>query len=79
MEKVIKSIENGDHVVGFYLDFSKAFDTVNHEILLTKLNHHHSIRRQAQNCLRGYLENLKQLVTYDNVQYELNNIPCGVP
>ena len=35
MDKLIKSIENGDHVVGVYLDFSKAFDTVNHTILLT--------------------------------------------
>ena len=32
MDKLIKSIENGDHVAGVCLDFSKAFDTVNHEI-----------------------------------------------
>ena len=39
MDKIINSIENGDHVIGVYLDFSKAFDTVDHNILLNKLNH----------------------------------------
>ena len=78
MDKLIKSIENGDHVVGVYLDFSKAFDTVNHEILLTKLNHY-GIRGQALNWFRSYLESRKQFVTYDNVQSKLKNIPCGVP
>ena len=78
MDKLIKSIENGDHVVGVYLDFSKAFDTVNHEILLTKLNHY-GIRGQALNWFRSYLESRKQFVTYNNVQSTLKNIPCGVP
>ena len=40
MDKLINSIENGDHVIGVYLDFSKAFDTVDHNILLNKLNHY---------------------------------------
>ena len=78
MDKLIKSIENGDHVVGVYLDFSKAFDTVNHEILPTKLNHY-GIRGQALYWFRSYLESRKQFVTYDNVQSKLKNIPCGVP
>ena len=40
MDKLINSIENGDHVIGVYLDFSKAFDTVDHNLLLNKLNHY---------------------------------------
>ena len=78
MDKLIKSIENGDHVVGVYLDFSKAFDTVNHTILLTKL-HHYGIRGQALNWFKSYLENKKQFVTYNNVRSTLKNMPCGVP
>ena len=78
MDKLIKSIENGDHVVGVYLDFSKAFDTVNHTILLTKL-HHYGIRGQALNWFKSYLENRKQFVTYNNVRSTLKNMPCGVP
>ena len=78
MDKLIKSIENGDHVVGVYLDFSKAFDTVNHTILLTKL-HHYGIHGQALNWFKSYLENMKQFVTYNNVRSTLKNMPCGVP
>ena len=37
VDKLVKSLENGDYVVGVFLDFSKAFDTVDHEILLAKL------------------------------------------
>ena len=34
MDKITKSLENGEFVMGVFLDFSKAFDTVNHDILL---------------------------------------------
>ena len=39
-DKLIKSLENGEYVIGVYLDFSKAFDTVGHAILLSKLSHY---------------------------------------
>ena len=35
----MKCLENGDYVFCLSLDFSKAFDTVNHDILLSKLEH----------------------------------------
>ena len=34
MDKLIKSLENGDNMIGVFLDFSKAFDTVDHDMLL---------------------------------------------
>ena len=37
IDKIMKAIDEGDYVIGLFLDFSKAFDTVNHEILLRKL------------------------------------------
>ena len=37
--KLIKSLEKGKFVIGVCLDFSKAFDTVDHAILLSKLSH----------------------------------------
>ena len=36
MDKLITALENGEHVIGIFLDFSNAFDTVDHEILLKK-------------------------------------------
>ena len=38
MDKLIDSLEIGEYVFGIFLDFSKAFDTVNHYIMLQKLS-----------------------------------------
>ena len=37
MDRLITSLENDEHVIGIFLDFSKAFDTVGHVILLKKI------------------------------------------
>ena len=78
MDKLINSIENGDHVIGVYLDFSKAFDTVHHNILLNKLNHY-GIRGAALNWFQSYLLNRKQFVTYNGSKSCTKELKCGVP
>ena len=37
VDKISNALQNGEYVLGLYLDFSKAFDTVSHKILLEKL------------------------------------------
>ena len=64
--------------MGVFLDFSKAFDCVNHSILLQKLNFY-GIRGIAYQWFASYLGNRKQYVCYDGVSSEDGNISCGVP
>ena len=37
MDKLIKSLKDGDYMIGVFLDFSKAFDTADHDVLLKQL------------------------------------------
>ena len=77
-EKITKAIEDKDHFVGIFLDLSKAFDTVNHEILVSKLNHY-GIRGIANMWLHDYLSNRKQFVDFCGTQSKVEEINCGVP
>ena len=78
MDKLIKSLENGEHIVGVFLDFSKAFDTVDHNILLSKLDHY-GVRGPAFDWFRSYLKDRSQFVTYNGVSSSTRTIKCGVP
>ena len=78
IENIREEVDKGNYVIGTYLDLSKAFDTVNHQILLYKLNHY-GIRGLALQWLTSYLTNRKQL-TYVNAEYsEQSTVNIGVP
>ena len=78
IDKISKCVQNGDFVVGIYLDFSKAFDTVNHDILFRKLEWY-GIRGIALDWFKSYLTGQTQLVTYNGVSSAPQTIKCGVP
>ena len=67
-----------DNVLGVFLDFSKAFDTADHSILLQKLQCY-GIRGLPLEWISNYLSNRKQFVVYDNCISEKHIIKCGVP
>ena len=70
------TVENG--LLVYFLDFSKAFDTVDHNILLTKLNKY-GINGMALQWFRDYLSDRTQYVTYNNYKSTKEKITCGVP
>ena len=62
----------------YFLDFSKAFDTVDHDILISKL-FHYGIRGPAHKWFTSYISNRKQYVTHNIISSTMRNIACGVP
>ena len=78
LDKLINSIENGEFVVGVYLDFSKAFDTDDHDILLAKL-YHYGIRGNALLWFKSYMSERKQFVSYNGTSSSMKTVSCGVP
>ena len=77
-EKIRESIDNGKYGCGIFIDLKKAFDTVNHEILLKKLEHY-GIRGTPLKWFESYLTNRKQYVFYNGVSSDTQIITCGVP
>lgn len=61
-----------------FLDFAKAFDTVNHEILIQKLEYY-GIRGIALDWMKSYLTNRMQCTEVGDTQSELELVKCGVP
>ena len=65
--------------MGIFIDFSKAFDTIQHNILLDKL-YHYGVRGVAYELISSYLSNRKQFVYYDSECYSaVEDINVGVP
>ena len=77
-EKIKESIDNGNFGCGIFIDLKKAFDTVNHKILLSKLEHY-GIRGSILEWFESYLTNRKQYVFYNGVSSDTKPITCGVP
>ena len=77
-DKIQCAIEEGAYSCGIFLDLSKAFDTVNHEILIQKLDHY-GIRGVAKTWFISYLKNRKQYVSLGSTKSDTLCVPCGVP
>ena len=77
-ESIKGSIDNGSYGCGIFIDLQKAFDTVNHQILLQKLEHY-GIRGIANCWFSSYLSARKQNVSVNGHISDHFNISCGVP
>ena len=61
------------------LDFSAAFDTINHEHLIQRLSSRYGITGTALNWFSSYLNNRTQHVLINNVKSDHHHLWCGVP
>ena len=62
VHRILSFMDNGDTPIGIFLDLSKAFDTLNHNILLHKLKHY-GLSKNSTGLITNYLENRTQYVT----------------
>ena len=75
---VSKAIDDGMNTVGIFMDLSKAFDTIDHNILLAKL-YHYGFRGVSQKWFENHITCRKQFVSYNSGKSGNEDIKCGVP
>jgi hypothetical protein len=78
MDLITKSIDSGNKTISIFIDLSKAFDTLNHKILLKKLNIY-GLRGKVLSLLDSYLTNRLQYVQFQNHDSSKQILNCGVP
>ena len=69
---------NRKFACGVFIDLQKAFDTINHDILLSKLNHY-GIKGVALDLFKSYLSDRTQYATINNERSEVQTIRYDVP
>ena len=78
IDRVNTEMDNNEIPFNIYLDLSKAFDTLDHNILLDKL-HYYGVRNTSLDLFKNYLTNRKQYVEIDSVKSKMDEIQTGVP
>ena len=78
VDRITSELEQRRHCVGIFIDLSKAFDTLDHGVLLSKLNLY-GVRGVANAWFTSYLSNRTQFVQTENIRSTMLPISCGVP
>ena len=77
IDHVAKQMESGHIPCNLYIDLTKAFDTLSHDILLNKLKYYGFDGTELK-LLTSYLLNRKQYVKYKSNQSDIVDISTGV-
>lgn len=79
VREISSSFDKNQFTIGVFVDLSKAFDTVNHNILLEKLQYY-GIKNKLLKWYQSYLTNRKQYAPFKDGHHNENiEITCGVP
>ena len=78
VENIATAVDKKHHTVGVFIDLCKAFDTIDHSLLLQKLERY-GIRGVSQQWLRSYLSNRFQYVEINKTKSHFRRVTCGVP
>jgi hypothetical protein len=78
VDKITQDLDSGETPINIYLDLSKAFDTLDHNILTYKLSYY-GIQGIALNLCKNYLSNRLQYVEFDNAKSDYAIVTTGVP
>ena len=78
INNVLKNLEKKNHIIGIFIDLSKAFDTIDHAKLLTKLEHY-GIRGTSYDLIKDYMSNRVQYTNFQEIHSDRCNIEFGVP
>ena len=78
IDKISNSVDSKKHTLGVFIDLRKAFDTIDHDLLLKKLEFY-GIRGVVLKWLKSYLSQREQFVQIDDCLSEYLNVLCGVP
>ena len=78
-ENIRKALDDGNIGCGVFVDLQKAFDTVDHQIMLAKLNHYRIRMVVSNDWLKSYLSNCNQYLSINGYESGLAALDCGVP
>ena len=78
VDKLLNMMDKGQVPLGIFLDLSKAFDTLDHKIMIKKLEFY-GVSDSPGKLLESYLSNRKQYVVFDDINSQVLDIKTGVP
>ena len=78
LEKWKRALDKGEHISSLFMDLSKAFDAINHDLLIAKLKAY-GFSREALKLMKNYLMNRKQKVQINNKFSSERDIAAGAP
>ena len=78
VDKLLNMMDKGQVPLGIFLDLSKAFDTLDHKIMIKKLEFY-GVSDGPGKLLESYLSNRKQYAVFDDINSQVLDIKTGVP